>query len=264
MESGIVCLTFDDGREDNVDVFHNYLLANDIPVTLNVTTGYVDGSCPMEFQPSKRRAMTIQDVVSLSKSSIVEIAAHGDMHLNADEDIDRGHAKLCDWVNCGDSKPMGFASPSTQFSLSRLGKNQNWLKEHDFSYIAMGQRRGRWDRVQLLCRKVGRIFHLPVLYEIAYNDTLMDRCEDGVVFRVPVHKDTTVRQVKRLVSKCIKDKKALFFMFHSVDSTTDDTWVWDEKKFQSLCLYLIKKRAEGSLQLCTVKEALSLMEMKND
>ena len=261
MDTGIVCLTFDDGREDNISVFHSYLFANNIPVTLNVTTGYVDGSCPMELLPTKRSAMTVQEIIALSKSAMVEIAAHGDMHLNTDEDIDRGHKKLRDWLKNEYMSHMGFASPSTQFSLSRLGDNQSWLKEHDFSYIAMGQRRGRWDKIQLFCRKASRVVHIPLLYEIAYKDTLMDHCEDGIVFRVPVHKDTTVGQLKRLIIRCIKEKKALFLMFHSVDSIADDTWTWDEKKLQALCRYLINKRAEGSLQLCTVKKALSLMEI---
>lgn len=99
MQKGLVCLSFDDGRYDNVSAFRKYLFPNQIPVTLNVTTGYVDGSCPKEFRPSARKAMTVQDVVSLSESSLVEIAAHGDRHLNTDEDIDQGRQKLLEWLN---------------------------------------------------------------------------------------------------------------------------------------------------------------------
>ena len=259
MDKGIVCLTFDDGRIDNDSLFRDYLIANGIPATLNVTTGYVDGSCPEELLPTNKEAMSIQDVVWLSHSSLFEIAAHGDLHLNTDEDIDRGHAKLVEWLKNEDVVPMGFASPSTQFSLSRLGENRKWLNEHGFSYIAMGQRRGRWGKIQLLCRKAGRVVHLPMLFEIAYKDTLMANCNDGVIYRVPVHKDTTVFQIKRIVRKCTREKKALFLMFHSVDSVANDTWTWESKKFYALCQFLMKNRDAGSLHLCTVKDAISLM-----
>lgn len=259
MDKGIVCLTFDDGRKDNDSLIREYLIANGIPVTLNVTTGYVDGSCPEKLLPTNKEALSIQDIVSLSHSSLVEIAAHGDMHLNTDEDIDRGHAKLVEWLKNEDVVPMGFASPSTQFSLSRLGEDRKWLNEHGFSYIAMGQRRGRWGKAQLLCRKAGRIVHLPKLYEIAYKDTLMEHCNDGVIYRVPIHRDTTFSQIKRLVQKCVKEKKALFLMFHSVDSVADDTWTWERKKFYGLCQFLMEKRDAGSLHLCTAKDAMSLI-----
>ncbi len=259
MDKGIVCLTFDDARADNVSVFRNILFPAGIPATLFVTTGYVDRTCPEKFRPSKRSAMSKQDVVSLSSSPLVEIAAHGDRHLNTDEDIDCCHQKLTGWLGLAQTDILGFSSPSSRFSLEQAEDIPHWLVEHSLAYIATSHRFGAWKNLQLFCRKAGRVLHFPFLYEIAYKDTLMDRCENGIIYRVPVLRDTTNKQINRIVRRCMKENKALFLMFHSVDSVAEDNWVWKEAKFRVLCQYLAELRDAGEIDLCTVRNACTFL-----
>lgn len=124
----------------------------------------------------------------------------------------------------------------------------------------MGQRLGRMKTLKLLCRKAGRLVHLPLLYEIAFQDTLMERCEDGVIYRVSVLRDTTVRQIKGLIRKCSKEKKALVLMFHSIDASEEDNWTWNSEKLGELCQYLAIKRDDGDIELCTTEQAVRLMQ----
>lgn len=44
MKKAIVTLSFDDGRIDNYRVAKEILLPNNIPATINIATGYIDGS----------------------------------------------------------------------------------------------------------------------------------------------------------------------------------------------------------------------------
>ena len=260
MEKGIVCLAFDDARADNMHVFQSILFPEGIPATLNVTTGYVDQSCPESFFPSARKALSKEDIISLSASPLIEIAAHGDMHLNTDKDIDRSREKLIDWLGLDPRQEIGFASPASRFSLSQRGAVLQWLHDHRLSYVALAQRTLRWAKLRVLCRKAARVIHLPLLFEFAYHDTLMDSCEEGVVYRVPVLKDTTNRQISRLVDRCAAERKTVVLMFHSVDSIAEDNWVWDERRFRMLCKFLIGKKNEGTVELCTVQHAVCLMQ----
>ena len=47
MKKAIVTLSFDDGRIDNYQVVKEILLRNNVPATINVATGYIDGSLEM-------------------------------------------------------------------------------------------------------------------------------------------------------------------------------------------------------------------------
>ena len=43
-----VVLSFDDGRRDNVTLIRDILVSNGLPVTLNLSTGYIDGTARKE------------------------------------------------------------------------------------------------------------------------------------------------------------------------------------------------------------------------
>lgn len=254
MEKGILCLSFDDGRCDNLDVFHEMLIPRNIPITINITTGYVDGSCPKELCPSIKPAMTVENIKQLYKQPSVEIALHGDKHLNTVEDISEGERKIKKWLNISQETPLGFASPKSKFDIKSIEEAETSFFSTQLRYVRTGLRIKQNRFIKVCARKVGRVIHFPFLYSIAYSDSMMNDVREtgNVIYSVSVLNDITFGQVRALVDACIKQKKILILQFHSIvdDAKHDDNWSWDKKKFELLCDYIVKKREQGSLDLC--------------
>lgn len=255
MKKAIISLSFDDGRGDNLDVFRNILIPMSIPATINVTAGYVDGTCPEHLSPSPKKAMTVDEVIALAQNPLVEIAAHGDCHLNTAEDIAAGRAKLIRWLGLADSDQLGFASPGSGLKVGMFLNNRTQLFQEQISYLRTSLRIQRHYWLRTLCRKAGRVIHIPMLYKIAYADTLMDCCRNRVIYSIPVMKDTTFGQIKAIVDLAIKRRCGLTLMFHSILANTDgeDNWSWKKRDFVKLCEYLKKRTDDGSLEVMTTQ-----------
>lgn len=256
MEKAIISLSFDDGRGDNWDVFRDILEPMSIPATFNITTGYVDGSCPEDRAPSAKAPLSVAQVCDLAKHPLVEIALHGDEHLNTEEDIAKGRAKIMQWLEVTDSAVFGFASPGSGLNVATFLNSRTPLFREQISYLRTSLRINRYRWLRTLCRKAGRVIHIPFLYQIAYADTLMISCPDRVVYSIPVMKDATFKQVRAIIDLAIRRRSALTLMFHSVldDMSQEDNWSWDRKKFVCLCKYLEEKRLSGQLEIMTTKQ----------
>lgn len=256
MKNAIVSLSFDDGRYDNLVVFQHILTPMSIPITINITTGYVDGTCPTNLFPTSKRAVAVQDVIQLGKNPLVEIALHGDRHLNTEEDIAIGREKLINWLESPMNTVYGFASPGCGMKIECFTKSDSPLFAQQILYMRTGLRIKSISWIRILCRKIARVFHVPFLFRIAYEDTLMIDCKDRVIYSVPVMKDTTYGQVKALIDLAIKRRCALTLMFHSVVENTEkeDNWSWERRRFLKLCEYIDIKRQEGLLEVMTTQE----------
>lgn len=257
-----ISLSFDDGRGDNTDVADRILLPRKIPATLNITTGYIDGSCPEELRPSHKPPMTIDDIRRLSRSNLIEIALHGDRHQNTKEDILEGCRKISQWLEIDEKYRFGFASPGTSMDLDRFRSSEFDDLRRKLRYMRMGLRLETHKVFRICCRKVGRVFRIPDLYEAAYADTMM-RFRDGkIIYSVPVLRDITVTQVQAIINRCIRQKASLVLMFHSICESCDheDNWSWDQSKFEKLCDYLVEKRDSGEVELCTTMDMYNAMD----
>lgn len=261
MDKAIISLSFDDGRGDNLDVFQSILEPMSIPVTFNITTGYVDGSCPEGRAPSAKKPLSLENVCALAKHPLVEIALHGDEHLNTEEDIAKGRAKIIEWLDAPDSAAFGFASPGSGLKVNTFVNSRTTLFREQISYLRTSLQIKKYHWLRTLCRKAGRVIHIPLLYRIAYADTLMTSCPDRVIYSIPVMKDATFLQVKAIVDLAIQRRSALTLMFHSVleDVSREDNWTWDRKKFVCLCKYLEEKRLSGKLELMTTKRLMDYL-----
>ena len=256
MEKAIISLSFDDGRGDNLEIFQNILIPMSIPATINITTGYVDGTCPVHLSPSPKRAVAKSDVIALAQNPLVEVAMHGDCHLNTVEDIAAGRKKLIAWLDLEENSALGFASPGSGLKPEEFIKSNDELFAHQITYMRTSLRIKSFHEIRVLCRKIGRIFHIPFLYRIAYADTLMRDCEDRVIYSIPVMKDTTFAQLKAVIDLAINRRCALTLMFHSIleDTECEDNWSWKQQAFEKLCAYLKKKTNEGQLSVMTTGE----------
>lgn len=254
MGKGIVGLSFDDGRADNKKVAE-YLLSLKIPASFNITTGYVDGTCPRNMVPSEKNAITIEDVCWLHEQEIFEVALHGDKHLNSIQDISSGRDKIISWLGTHSTAKFGFASPGTGLDLSLLDSEKDFFLEK-ISYIRLALRIKSKYWMRTLARKASRLLHQPILYKIAYADTLMDQNEQRkLIYSVPVLEDITFQEVKALIDLCAKKKKILVLMFHSIETLHEriDTWSWSEEKFRKLCSYLLELQKKEKISILNVR-----------
>lgn len=256
MEKAIISLSFDDGRGDNLDIFNNVLIPNSIPATINITTGYVDETCPAHLSPSPKKAIAKSDVIALAQNPLVEVAMHGDCHLNTVEDIAAGREKLIRWLGLAESSALGFASPGSGLSPERFIQSNDLLFTQQITYLRTSLRIEHIRWIRILCRKIGRIFHIPFLYRIAYADTLMRECKDRVIYSIPVMKDTTFAQIKAMIDLAVSRHCALTLMFHSILENTEneDNWSWQQQNFEKLCTYLKKKTDQDKLFVMTTRE----------
>lgn len=249
----IVAFSFDDGREDNFRVVQDILKPSNLPATFNITTGYVDGTCPPNLRPTQTPAMEVEEVRKLDQDPLFELALHGDRHLNIPEDIAEGRRKLMDWLGREEPCAFGFASPGSGLNLTEL----SFLGQEPFrsgvTYVRTSLRCKSLPHVRILARKAGRVLHLPIFYKLAYGDTLLKQKEGRILYSVPVMGDTRVSQILALIELCIRRKSAVILMFHSIEKEPQDTWSWREDRFLNLCRYLVDQRKKGNLQIYTVE-----------
>lgn len=258
----VVSLSFDDARGDNGFIFETVLKRYDLPATLNVTTGYVDGSCPKESCPSAKPAMTREEVLKLRESGVVEIAMHGDRHVNSISDSKACRDKLNAWFGVSDDTIYGFASPGSGMPLQAFRSAEYRAFRSSVLYMRTSMRIRSLEMLRVLCRKTGRIIHLPMLYRIAYADSIM-RFRDGkIIYSVPVMKDTTFAQVKALVKRCMNEGGNLTLMFHSILSDTrgEDAWTWSLRRFERLCVWLEEQQESGRLGVLTTAQLFEQLE----
>ena len=255
-------LSFDDGRGDNRAVLDELLLPAGIPATLNIATGYVDGSCPAELLPTDKAPMSRAEVQRFAEDPMVEIAMHGDFHLNTEEDILNGRSKLLCWLDLPESELLGFASPGSGFSLECFRSEQGAALRERIAYLRTSFRITSCRGLRSLARKAGRVIHLPLLYRVGFHDTVMTDCDGKIVYSIPVMKDATMRQVLSVVRACVRRRGALVLMLHSIleDVSGEDNWSWERAKLEALCRELKKLEQEGKLTLCTTMKQYQLLQ----
>lgn len=256
-----IVLSFDDGRADNIEIVRDILVPNKIPATFNITTGYVDGSCPVKMLPSEKPALTIEEVKEIGSNPLFEIALHGNNHLNSIDDIFAGEEKLIEWLRLPTNSIFGLASPDSGLSPEMFKSDLYKELRDSIEYMRVSFRIVSCKWYRDLCRKAARVLHLPMLYKVAYKETLMDSFCDQLLYSVPVMKDITLNEVKALVNHAIKNEKSIILMFHSIkeDVSQEDNWTWSTEKFSSLCHYLSQKRDENTLNICTSMELIGYL-----
>ena len=260
--TAVLSFSFDDGRLDSIRAAEKLLFPRALPASFCITTGYVDGSCPARLLPTKKPPVTLADLRRLAAEPLAEIAMHGNAHLNTEEDLLCCEAKLRNWLQLDSDTALGFASPDSGMSLARFRSSEAAeLREH-MLYLRTGLRIRTKKPLRVLCRKAGRIFRLPLLYRIAYHDTIMTECDGKILYSVPIMRDVTVPQVLAVVRDCVKRRGALVLTLHSVEPepSDSDVWSWREDKLERLCEALSELQDRGLLQICTSAKQFRLLQ----
>jgi len=261
----LVALSFDDGRIDNYTIALEVLNRYDLPATFNLTTGYIKG----EFQKGRltyAEPLTLEMVKELFASRKYEIAGHGYWHKNTKEDILQGICELCEILGTDTlyHGGNGFASPGTDLDLKYYEKIKRELAEHNVRYVRLSLRYISKRKLKVLARKASRLLHIPALYAYAYTDTLMSDARNGLIYSVPVLAPISVAELKALICKAAKQKKACVLMFHSIIDTKEvrDNWDYPTQKFEQICGFLDEMRRKNLINVVT---SMTLYDaIKND
>lgn len=256
-----ITLTFDDGRRDNYEIFMEILEPNNIPATLYVATGYIEGQCTLgEKRNNMPEPMTVDDIIHLHRNKLFEVAAHGDMHKNDLDDITKGRTKLLEWLGLPDNIKIGFASPGSDMTKEYIDKNSTLLTDIGFQYIRTGPVFGKFEEKK---QRLNKKLHSGWLFNKTYEKSIM-KTVDGLALKcVPVLHDDTVKELKAIVEETKRRNAWVVILFHSVtkkdEKNSNSTWAYDYDKFEQFIQYLVEERSDGNIEILSVKDAFHLM-----
>lgn len=79
-----ICLTFDDGYQDNYDIAYPILKQLEVPFAIYVTTGFIDNRIPMWWYPNKQLGIGLEVLKILDADPLCTIGAHTVSHPRLD------------------------------------------------------------------------------------------------------------------------------------------------------------------------------------
>ncbi len=82
--SRFVCLTFDDGYQDNHDIAYPLLKRLEVPFAVYVTTGFIDNRLPMWWYPGEQLGISSESLKTLDAAPLCTIGAHTVSHSRLD------------------------------------------------------------------------------------------------------------------------------------------------------------------------------------
>lgn len=75
-----VCLTFDDGYQDNHDIAYPILKQMNVPFAIYVTTGFINNRLPMWWYPDQQLGLGLEELRELDREPLCTIGAHTVSH----------------------------------------------------------------------------------------------------------------------------------------------------------------------------------------
>lgn len=79
-----VCLTFDDGYQDNYDIAYPILKQENVPFAIYVTTGFIDNRLPMWWYKGNNLGINTESLKALDADPLCTIGAHTVSHPKLD------------------------------------------------------------------------------------------------------------------------------------------------------------------------------------
>lgn len=265
MEKAIIAFSFDDGRLDNYTIAYPILKKYNLPATFNLTSSYIKGNID-KVKFDFPEPMSIDMVHEMFNNPLIEIAGHGNQHVNTTEDIVSGIKELQELLNVDNlnNGANGFASPGSDLTEKMYNDMKSVLVSNNIRYVRISCRYTSFKRLKILCRKLSRIVKWPWLYKLAYQDTLVSEIKDGIIYSIPILSSVTPKQIDAIIRKAIEEKKACVFMFHSIVAVESmrNTWDYSCENFEHICQILFKYRKMGVLDVKTVMDLSLLISKK--
>ena len=80
----VVCLTFDDGYQDNYDIAYPILKQYNVPFAIYITTGFIDNRFPMWWYPGEQLGINTESLKALDADPLCTLGAHTISHPKLD------------------------------------------------------------------------------------------------------------------------------------------------------------------------------------
>lgn len=253
MAKTIVSLSFDDGREDTARIAYPIMKKYNLPATIHITTGFVDGSWREHNWKSCDTPMSVDDLLMLVNEGF-ELSLHGDKHKTDPDDFSTSKQKFSSWGI--DVTKLGFSVPNSELSGEDKAKFVDFLKNNDVKYMRVGRNTSCYTLASKMCYVMYRLFRFQWAYNL-FNRHNLNKSPDlfdlnTVVVRNTDRADSIIRFINKNKSDC-----RIILMLHSVltkgDSKYDaDAWCWDAEQFEALCRYLRQAVDDGRLEVETI------------
>ena len=238
MKKATVCLSIDDARENILSLVYEELLIKKIPATINVVTGFIDGTAENRGYP----CISKEQLIDIFSTNLFEIANHGDSHKNTIEDIKKGREKLISWLNLDKDTKLGFASPGSNLKVREARENRKELEDNGVLYV--------------------RTYDNSISFDGNEKDSHAFISKKEFAFSsLVVYKGVTPEnRLIELTEYAIKNNLTLILMLHNFakkgEEIYDGAWTYDLDEFSKFLNYLLEKREIGELDILTIKEAL--------
>ncbi len=79
-----VCLTFDDGYQDNYDIAYPILKQMEVPFAIYVTTGFIDNRIPIRWYPNEKLGINTESLKTMDADPLCTIGVHTVSHPKLD------------------------------------------------------------------------------------------------------------------------------------------------------------------------------------
>lgn len=258
-KKAIVCLSFDDGRKDFFDNAFPILKKYNLTASLNVTTGYVDGSFKPAWATSDM-ACTKKQLLEM-KDYGIEIAYHGDQHITSEDDFEKSRNKFIEWNL--DEQHMGFAVPGSYLDEVNLDQFIKYLKKINVDYMRIDSKK----KNTFFCRVYRKLYNITgfsIFYLLfnRYNMFNVDSLDDYNIPSVVVFEKDNFRNLIRLIKIAIKRKKVIVFMLHGILDEDDknygkDEYAWSSKNFENFCKKLTELKENNKVEILNLIDVIN-------
>lgn len=242
MNKATICLSIDDARENILSLVYRELLPKNIPATINVVTGFIDGTAENRGYP----CISKEQLIDIFSTNLFEIANHGDSHKNNIEDIIKGRKKLISWLNFPKDIKLGFASPGSNMKIKDALLEQKELEDAGVLYVRT------YDNSTIFDEKEKDSHAFLSAYSFAFSSVVVYK---GV---------TPYKRLVELTEYAIKNNLTLILMLHNFavkgEEIFDGDWTYDLDEFSKYLEYICKKREENKLNILTVKDAIKKLK----
>lgn len=252
MKRARITISIDDGKKNFLSVADRLVKLN-IPATLNIVPGAIDGSKKVEIETFSR-----EELVDLYKTGLFEIANHSNLHTNQEEDIIEGRRKLIEWLNLDKNALLGFASPGSEIKIKRALEMENRLKEMGVAYLRTHDEgdKEEYKRLDDLYSKTKN----PKYYIEKERNAFYYKGDFAISSLVAYKGVNDLEEIKLLTDFAVKEKQGLTIMFHNFAKPNEElysnAWTFDTDRFYKFIEYIEDYRQKGKLDILTTKDGL--------